>query len=97
MLDELKKDKEFYIEDVVATGRRRDRLQPLKVGANIKLVLRLVSPASNVDAERLWFRVIKINGDSILAELDNDPTYIKSLSGFDTLLVKRDNILEVLN
>lgn len=66
------------------------------VGDNIKVILKLHTPVNGVDAERLWFKIVEINGDKILAELDNDPLFIKSISGTDMLQFSKDNIFEVL-
>lgn len=87
---------EFYIEDVVTTGRREEEIGKIKVDDNVKIVLRLKSPVNNIDTERLWFRVLNIDGDSLKVELDNDPIYITSIREIDTLSVNRNNILEVL-
>jgi hypothetical protein len=89
--------KEFYIENVIETGRREeDGVGSIEVGDNIKVVLRLYTPVEDIDAERLWFKVTQINDGKLLAELDNDPLYIKSISGTDALEFNESNVLEVL-
>ena len=89
--------KEFYIENVIETGRREeDGVGSIEVGDNIKVVLRLYTPVEDIDAERLWFKVTQINDGKLLAELDNDPLYIKSISGTDALELNESNVLEVL-
>ena len=88
--------KEFYIEDVVKTGRRKNKTKSAKVGDNIKVVLRLYSPVDNIDAERLWFKVIDIKNGIIIASLDNVPSYLRSISETDKLEFTENNILEIL-
>lgn len=88
--------KEFYIEDVVKTGRRKNKTKSAKVGDNIKVVLRLHSPVDNIDAERLWFKVIDIKNGIIIASLDNVPSYLRSISETDKLEFTENNILEIL-
>ena len=88
--------KEFYIEDVVKTGRRKNKTKSAKVGDNIKVVLRLHSPVDNRDAERLWFKVIDIKNGIIIASLDNVPSYLRSISETDKLEFTENNILEIL-
>lgn len=92
----MNKEDEFYIEDVVATGRRQSEVVDVFVGDSVKIVLRLLIPVDGIDAERLWFRVLTINENSLLVELDNDPLYIKSLGYNASLTIERRNILEVL-
>lgn len=91
----MKYEEEFYIEDVVATGRRKVAINEVTVGDNVKVVLRLHNPIDSIDAERLWFKVLKVDEDNLLVELDNDPLYLKSISGTGTLNVTLNNILEV--
>lgn len=93
----IKNNKDFYVENVLASERVEELVHNISVGDNVKLILTLNKPTDGIDAERLWFRVIKINDDLTLeVELDNDPLYIKSLSGNDRLIVSRQNVLEVL-
>lgn len=89
--------KDFYIENVADTGRRTERLGEIKVGDNIKVVLRLLKPINDIDAERLWFKVIDIQGDKIIATLDNDPMYVQSIGDSDKISFAEDEILEVLS
>jgi hypothetical protein len=77
-------------------GFDQDGVGSIEVGDNIKVVLRLYTPVEDIDAERLWFKVTQINDGKLLAELDNDPLYIKSISGTDALEFNESNVLEVL-
>lgn len=90
-------ENDFYIENVVESGRRKTVLPNIEVGDNVKIILRLTTPIDNIDAERLWFKVESVNDDgTLLVSLDNDPVYIRSISGTDTITVKNENILDVL-
>lgn len=88
---------EYYVEDVVKTGRIKVALTDFSLGDNVKLVLRMNKPVDGIDAERLWFKVTDINKDDITVELDNDPIYLKSISGNDHLVIQKENILDILH
>lgn len=88
---------EYYVENVFATGRIDDLVNDIKIGDYVKVVLRLNKPIDDIDAERLWFRILKINDDfTILVELSNDPMYIKTLKDLDRITITRQNILETM-
>jgi hypothetical protein len=87
---------EYYIENVVRTGRVKSVITDIALGDNVKLVLRINKAIDGIDAERLWFKVIDMVDGDIIVELDNDPIYIKTISGNDRLVIQKENILDVL-
>jgi hypothetical protein len=88
---------EYYIENVLATGRIEELIKNIKVEDFVKVVLKINQPVKGIDAERLWFRVIDIiDTSSILVELSNDPIYLRSIKDGDRITVTKQNVLEVM-
>ena len=90
------KMRDFSIENVVETGRRTKHLGKIEVGDNIKAVLKILRPPTSIETERLWFKVVDIQENKIIATLDNDPVYVQSIGDSDKISFVESEILEVL-
>ena len=71
-----------------------DRLEPKK--ATVKLIFNFESDNPELpSAERMWVIINSIDDDGLYSGmLDNDPFYINDLKAGDTIIFKRDDIID---
>lgn len=63
----------------------------LKIGDHVKL-----SFHEDGKAERMWVKIFVINGNGFQGQLDNEPTFIKSIMLEDIVIFESKNIIGIL-
>lgn len=74
-----------------------DKIKQLVVGDIVKLIFLISKELENgCRAERMWVEIEKIDKDSFVGILTNQPTFINTIQAGDTINFSKDNIATVI-
>lgn len=96
---------EYKLQNVVETNREFPRtflipedqhISSIEVGSLVKLIFIMKETAEDgCRAERMWVRIQKIQGNSYIGVLDNDPYYLKTVKAGTEIKFCRKHIAEI--